>query len=75
MEYNWTPRNKSAHPHNWSLTKKSKSYSVKKKSSSTNGAVLTGGLHVEECKLIYHLHKTQVEVHQRPQYKTDTLTQ
>ena len=44
----------------------------KKKTSSTNGASLTGCLHVEECKQIhnYHPHKTQVQVYHRPQHKT-----
>ena len=44
----------------------------KKEASSTNGVGLTGGLHVEECKLIhtYHPAKAQVQVNQRPQHKT-----
>ena len=53
------------------LTKKPKPYNGKMKASSTNGAGLTGGLHVEECKYIHiiTLHKTQVHVDQRPQHK------
>jgi hypothetical protein len=37
----------------WSLTKKPKPYTGKKKAFSTNGADLTGSLHVEECKLTH----------------------
>jgi hypothetical protein len=37
---------------------------------STNDASLTVCLHGEECKYIYiTLHKTQVQVDQRPQHK------
>lgn len=37
-----------------------------------NGAGQTRQLHVEESKEIhtYHLHKTQLQICQRPQYKT-----
>jgi hypothetical protein len=37
------------------LTKKPKSSSGKRTSFSTDGAGLTGGLHVEECELTYSL--------------------
>ena len=56
----------------WSLTKKPKPYNGKKTISLTNGASLTGSLHVEECKLIhiYHLVQRQVKVDQGHQHKT-----
>ena len=44
----------------------------KKKVSSPNDANLIGCLYAQECKLIHitTLHKTQVQVDQRPQHKT-----
>jgi len=56
----------------WSLTKKPQLFSGKKKAFSTNGAVLTGGLHVEECKLIniYHLVQSASPIDQTLQHKT-----
>ena len=55
--------------------KDTKDHTVEKtKASSTNGAGLTGCLHEEEWRLIHMcitLHKTQVQVDQRPQHKTN----
>lgn len=44
----------------------------KKEASSANGVGLTGCLHVGECNrpINITLHKTQLQVHQRPQHKT-----
>ena len=44
----------------------------KKKTSSTNGAGLTGYLYAEECNssIFITLHKTQVQMDQRPRHKT-----
>ena len=43
---------------------------MEERASSTNGAGLTGCLHVEECKMIhiYHPAQTQAEVDQGPCY-------
>ena len=47
----WYLRNKPiSHMDTWFVIKKPKPYNGKKKVSSTNGAGLTGCLHVEECK-------------------------
>ena len=37
----------------WSLTKEPKPYGGEMKASLTNEAALTGGLHIEECKLVH----------------------
>jgi hypothetical protein len=42
----------------------------KNKASLINSDALTGGQHVEESKSNNTLHKTQVQVDQRPQHKT-----
>jgi hypothetical protein len=60
------------HPYGHLIFDKPKKCSGKKKASSTNGANLTGGLCVEECKLvqIYVLYKAQIQVNQRHLHKT-----
>jgi hypothetical protein len=54
------------------LTKKLRLYNGKKKTSSINGAGLTGCLPVKNANgsIVITLHKTQVQVDQRPEHKT-----
>ena len=60
----------------WCLTKKAELYNSRKKTSTENGAGLTGCLDIEECKYIHlsiTLNKTD-QVDQRPQSRTGTLS-
>ena len=56
----------------WFLTKMLKIYNGQKKASSTNGAGINECQHVENEKrsISIPMHKTQIQMNQRPQQKT-----